>query len=419
MPAPAYAVTRPSESNWALRIIDELEHFDRGRYAGPVGWVELLQLVDDAQRVGRRRAGHGRGRMQRLDQVERGRAVGEFTLDVAREVPDIRKLEREWHLARHDVRAVRPQRREHVLHGIPVFVLVLGRDREGRRRLLVGCRVESPSGAPGEHARRHRPRIDAHEGLRARADEPVDREGPAVGVAEGERLDHAADVRTRRQLPDEFPREHDLADLAVTDATDRRRHGIPVVLTGQRARPQVHMEALAVGGERRDVERVEGSSGDSGDPALALVAPEDERRHDQHASGRGVVGEREGPEGEQSGAGLGERVGHRRGGDDPLPGGHGIRHAIGTTELEAQRLAESDEAEAASHPEQRMPRLQHGHERPEIDRRRGLDGQGWHGGRAMQELRTDHPANTIPARRRPVMHRIAELDLTRGKGRSD
>ena len=42
-----------------------------------------------------------------------------------------------------------------------------------------------------------------------------------------------------------------------------------------------------------------------------------------------VLGEGEGAEGEQAGAGARERVGHRRGGDEALPGGCGIRHAVG------------------------------------------------------------------------------------------
>jgi hypothetical protein len=157
---------------------------------------------------------------------------------------------------------------------------------------------------------------------------------------------------------------------------------------------EVDVESLAVGFERRYDEGFEVTDRDSGDPALALVPPDDHRRHKENTRRGRAVGERETPEGEQPGSRPRQGIGDGRGSGDPLPGDRGVTHAIGAAELEPKRFTVPDETETASHPEQRMPRLEQRHERAEIRRRGGLDSEGRHRGTVVEGRGCGHPANT-------------------------
>ena len=87
-------------------------------------------------------------------QVERRRAVGELALDVGREVPEVRQLERERLLARAQRAVCGAQRVEHALHGVAVLVEVLravARARRCRRRRRPRRRRAA---SPGQHAGR-------------------------------------------------------------------------------------------------------------------------------------------------------------------------------------------------------------------------------------------------------------------------
>ena len=104
---------------------------------------------------------------------------------------------RERLLARGQDARVRAQRGQHALHRVEVLVLILRarRQREGCRG--IGIRVGTARRRPGQHARRDRPARDGDEGLGTRADDPVDRVCPAVGVAGRQRPDEPAQIRAR------------------------------------------------------------------------------------------------------------------------------------------------------------------------------------------------------------------------------
>jgi hypothetical protein len=56
-----------------------------------------------------------------------------------------------------------------------------------------------------------------------------------------------------------------------------------------------------------------------------------------------------------------------------VPGQRGIRHAVRSAELEPNGFPDADQPEAAAHPEQRIRRLKHLHERAEVEGRGCLD----------------------------------------------
>ena len=122
----------------------------------------------------------------------------ELALDVGREVEEVRQLERERLLARSQRARVRAQRCEHALHGVQMLVLILRAGRECERSGGVGIRVRAARRGAGQHPRGDRAARDGHERLGARADETVDGEGPAVGVADRECPGEPAQVGARR-----------------------------------------------------------------------------------------------------------------------------------------------------------------------------------------------------------------------------
>ncbi len=149
--------------------------------------------------------------MQGGDEVEGAGSVGEAPVDVAREVPQVRKLERERQFGRRDAGAVRAERRQDALDGESVLVEVFRARREFERGGRVGVGVGAARVAASEDARGHVAVVDAHEGLGARAEVPVDGERPGVGVAEGQLEQHAAQVSALGNVTHEVASEHDLA----------------------------------------------------------------------------------------------------------------------------------------------------------------------------------------------------------------
>ena len=67
--------------------------------------------------------------------------------------------------------------------------------------------------------------VDAHERLRARPDETVDGERPAVRIAEREVDEGATHVGLEGEMADEVACEHDLAEIVGADVRDGIRHG--------------------------------------------------------------------------------------------------------------------------------------------------------------------------------------------------
>ena len=122
----------------------------------------------------------------------------QLALDVGREVEDVRQLERERLLARGAARscagAARRARSAPRRGARPDP----SRCREGEGCRGVGVRVGSARRRAGQHARGDRAARDGHERLGARADDAVDRECPAVGVAGRQGADEPAQVRARR-----------------------------------------------------------------------------------------------------------------------------------------------------------------------------------------------------------------------------
>ena len=172
----------------------------------------------------------------------------------------------------------------------------------------------------GEHTSGHRPVLHRDEGLRARADESVDRADPGVRVSGGERADESPQVGARGDGALEVAREDDLAELAVRDARQRTPHGVLVALGALRsgahgARP-MRSVLRGLDGTRRTL--VVGAV-DAGLPEAVAVAAEDPRRDDEHAVGARVLVEGEGPERDESGPGESQRVGDLGRRREPLP----------------------------------------------------------------------------------------------------
>jgi hypothetical protein len=169
--------------------------------------------------------------------------------------------------------------------------------------------------------------VHADQRLGARAEEAVDREGPAVRVAVGEGGDHGAKIGPGVDAGDEVPREHHLAEAAGTDRLDSVADDGPIAVGREGA-----------GGEDGTRRGLDGSDGgqlgwrkladtDAGQPEATLRPAHNDRGDDEHARGRRRGGERETAERDETSAGKRERVGDRGGGDDRVPGRRGIRHA--------------------------------------------------------------------------------------------
>ena len=94
-----------------------------------------------------------------------------------------------------------------------------------------------------------------------------------------------------------------------------------------------------------------------------------------------------------------------RGGRDRRPRGGGVGDAVGSAGLDAQRLAEADDALAASHPEQRMPRVGARDQRRELIDGFGADDEPRGGDARRRGIRLGH--RTQPTRRRRACRRPA------------
>ncbi len=101
---------------------------------------------------------------------------------------------------------------------------------EGRRDVAVG--VAAARRGAGEDAGGDGAARDRDERLGARADQTVDGEHPAVGVALQQRPHETAPVGAGRDRADDVAGEHDLADLAQTDRLDGVVDGLLVALGG-------------------------------------------------------------------------------------------------------------------------------------------------------------------------------------------
>ncbi len=254
MPAPAYASIVPSSATSAAaqrdRPLAVAVRIDPADGPAVAAAVDRLQVGDRAQGGIAGRAGDGGRRVEGGGQVERGRTVAQRALDVAGEVPQVRQLEGERELARRDAAGVRPERAEHALHREPVLVEILRRRGQGEGGSRIAGRVGAARGAAGQDARGHGARVDAHEGLRARADQPVDGEGPGVGVAEGEVDEHAPQVAAGGQVTDQVAGEHDLLDASGQDAFDGHADRLEVAVLRERAGVQHDAELGAERGRR-------------------------------------------------------------------------------------------------------------------------------------------------------------------------
>ena len=169
-----------------------------------------------------------------------------------------------------------------------------------RSRVVV---AGTPDGA-GQHARGHQSALAADEHLRRRAEQAVDVERPAGRVVLGEPAQRPADVEGLVGGGDEVAGQHDLLEVAGADPGD----GV-----GDHAHPLLAVEGAvgehqALGRERRLGERhrrgrVEGAARHGGQPG-PVAAPADDDLGDHQHRAAGLVGEREGAEADQAGAGL-------------------------------------------------------------------------------------------------------------------
>ena len=143
MPQPAYAATAPdgldlraAQRDRPLAIAVAVDPADGARVATP---IEALELGEHRKRGEPRRAGNRGRRMHGAHEVERARPVAERALEVGREVPQVRQLQRERFGARVEPRGVRFESLHRARDGERVLgeILVRGRQRDGS--LAIGC----------------------------------------------------------------------------------------------------------------------------------------------------------------------------------------------------------------------------------------------------------------------------------------
>ena len=345
---------------------------------GVAAAVQALDLADDRHRRGGRGTAHRGRRVQRLDQSQRAGAVGDDRRDDGRQVHDVLQVQQERLGGHVDTRAVGRQGVRDRPHGVRVLLQVLVRVRQRAALHGVPEPVVTTTQGPGEHQRGHDAFLEPHEQLRGGADQAVDREGPAPGVALGQPLQRPPDVERLVELGLEVAGQHDLGDLPGPDPLhDTAHHRRPL---GRR--PGAVAEAHRSGWCGRPGRLQRGLLGvDRRHPPAAGAVPHDDARHHQgRRAGLGVEGE--GAEGDQPAAGGAHLVGDGRGGDQVAPPLLGDVEAAAAGDLEAGGLAPADQALLAAHPRQRALGGQ------QVEQRAGV-GDAHGGDRQQRELRRD------------------------------
>ena len=232
--------------------------------------------------------------------------------------------------------------------------------------VAVGCRVGAPRGRAGEHAGRDRAVVDAHERLGARADEAVDREHPRVGVVVGEAGRARAQARPPRAARRRSRASTTFSNSPVVDPAhglvDRRgvclgRHGARRERTRGTSRfgAGSGISTTADARVRRTSSSIEL---DARDPGASVAAAEHDLGHDEHARGRGLVGERDRAERDEAGAGQPDAVVDVGGGREPTSMRRRRRATRSGPAVSMRSVSPRPiDALAAAHPEQRMPRV--------------------------------------------------------------
>ena len=361
--------------------------------------IERLELVDQGKRDVGRGAGDGGRGVQSRDEVEARGAVGELALDIAREVPQVRQLQSEGALRGRQRAHVRLEGLHDTRQGEVMLVEVLGRGGESGGLVVIGHGVATAGLGSGEHPGTDGAVVDSHESLGARADQAVDGIRPAVGVAEREIREHAAQVAALGQVPDEVAGEHDLLQLAGLDEGDGRLDGGAVGIGLDRARQQrdAKLRAERPGGGQAG--RAGGQTGGAGghggcsilrgtgrildddarEPGDPAAPADDQLRNDQGAHERRPLGEGKRSEGHEARSRGRQRVGDLGGGGYPEPRRTGVGDAVRALELEAERGADAGETVALAHPEQRTPRVDQGEQKADVVHSRGLDAKAGYG----------------------------------------
>ena len=247
-------------------------------------------------------------------------------------------------------RAVRLQRVGDRAHGVLVLLEVLRRARERGGERQVAVVVARTSDRAGQHARGHQAALAAHQHLGGGAEDAVDVEGPAHLVVLGEAVQRPAHVEGYVGGGDEVAGQDHLLEVARPDAADCLRDDRHPLLAVERAvgEDEAHGRVgRGGGGEHRLLDR------DRGEPG-AVTAPADDHLRDHQHGLAGLVGEREGAEAHQPGAGLVDAVvdlGARDGLGPPL---HRVAEPGVPGGLQACRDSPSDQALAAAQPADRL-----------------------------------------------------------------
>ena len=143
MPQPAYAATAPigldlraAQRDRPFAVAVAVDPAHGARVTAP---VEALELGEHRKRGEPRGTGDRGRRMHGADEVERARPVAERALEVGREVPQVRQLQRERLGARVEPGGVRLESLHRARHGEGVLGEVLGRGRQRDGSLAIGC----------------------------------------------------------------------------------------------------------------------------------------------------------------------------------------------------------------------------------------------------------------------------------------
>jgi hypothetical protein len=186
-----------------------------------------------------------------------------------------------------------------------VLLKILGRAQQPAAQRLVLRRIGTTGCCPGQHPGQHLVAAAPDEQLRCRADQPVHRERPAVGVAVGQPAQHEPGVDDLVGTGDQVVGQHDLVERAGPDPGDRCLDGLPEGGDGDRA-AGVPKAARCIDPVQNGCRRR--SAADGGQPR-GVVTPSDQHLwYDEHGARRAVVVEREAAEGDRAAAREAELV---------------------------------------------------------------------------------------------------------------